>query len=206
MGAGKTRDSRRAFLKGAGAFAGGAWLSAHMGEVLAAAAAARTQHLDGGAYRNIDSETAPVLQAVADQIYPPDDVPGAVDLGAVHFIDYAIGGFMAGAWPMVREGLQDFDRDCRTETGLAFDALSFDDQTTRLRASEGAPFFGVVHFLTLLGCFTLPEYGGNRDELGWAQLGFDRRHYWQPPFGDYDAEAHTALLNRSDEEHDHESV
>jgi hypothetical protein len=206
MEAGDGTRSRRDFIKGAGVLAGGAWLSAHMGEVLAAAAAARSQHQEGAAYRNIDSDVAPVLAAVADQVYPPDDVAGAVDLGAIHFIDNAIAGFMAGAWPMIRDGLRDFDGRSRAETGLPFHELSFDDQTARLRVAENEPFFGMVHFLTLLGCFTLPEYGGNRDLQGWAQLGFERRHSWQPPFGDYDAEAMTTARTGSEEGADHGSA
>jgi gluconate 2-dehydrogenase gamma chain len=45
----------------------------------------------------------------------------------------------------------------------------------------------MVHFLTVAGMFALPGYGGNRDKLGWALLGFEDHHAWQPPFGYYDA-------------------
>ncbi len=34
--------------------------------------------------------------------------------------------------------------------------------------------------------FALPSYGGNRDKAGWHLIGFDDRHFWQPPFGYYD--------------------
>jgi hypothetical protein len=34
--------------------------------------------------------------------------------------------------------------------------------------------------------FAMPSYGGNRDKLGWALIGFQDRHSWQPPFGYYD--------------------
>jgi hypothetical protein len=32
----------------------------------------------------------------------------------------------------------------------------------------------------------IPEYGGNRDGLGWTLIGFDAQHMFQPPFGYYD--------------------
>ena len=34
--------------------------------------------------------------------------------------------------------------------------------------------------------FSLPEYGGNRDGVGWKLLGFEDQHVFQPPFGYYD--------------------
>ena len=51
--------------------------------------------------------------------------------------------------------------------------------------------------MTLAGVFALPEYGGNRDGEGWRQIGFERRHVWQAPFGYYDA--------RYRQESDHEA-
>ena len=47
---------------------------------------------------------------------------------------------------------------------------------------------GQVAGLALLGLVALPKYGGNRDKLGWQLLGFEDRHFWQPPFGHYDAD------------------
>ena len=140
----------------------------------------------------MDTQSARVFAAVADQIYPPDDTPGAAELGAVAFLDHAVGTFMAGPWPMLRAGLADLDREARDEYGAGYDALDFDTQTGLLRRAENEPFFGLAHLLTLLACFTLPSYGGNRDGQGWAQIGFEQRHAWQPPFGDYDDPEFTA--------------
>ena len=39
---------------------------------------------------------------------------------------------------------------------------------------------------TAAGMFANPEYGGNRDKIGWKLLGFDDRFFWQQPFGYYD--------------------
>jgi hypothetical protein len=36
--------------------------------------------------------------------------------------------------------------------------------------------------------FSLPEYGGNKDELGWQLIGFEDRHVWTQPYGFYDAD------------------
>ena len=39
---------------------------------------------------------------------------------------------------------------------------------------------------TAAGMFANPEYGGNRDKIGWKLIGFDDRFFWQAPFGYYD--------------------
>lgn len=189
MAEGDFPASRRDFIKGTGAVLGGAWLGLHAGQVMAAAEAARQRQAESAPLEHLQTDEARLLGAVADQIYPPDDTPGARDLGAVYFMDFAAGGFMAGAWPMIREGVQDLDRRAKEVHGAAFAELDFATQTSLLEEVDATPFFGMVHFLTLLGCFCLPEYGGNRDGEGWAQLGFESRHVWQPPFGHYDAQA-----------------
>ena len=45
-----------------------------------------------------------------------------------------------------------------------------------------------MRFLTIAGTFTLPDYGGNREGVGWKLIGFEPQHMYQPPFGFYDAE------------------
>lgn len=177
---------RRRFLKTAGLWLGGGWLGLQAGPLLAAAEAARRAHAEGAPLTHVDEASARVFAAVADQIYPPDDTPGAADLGAVAFLDQAAGSFMAGPWPMLKAGLADLDARAQAQRGAAYYTLPFDTKTVLLREVENEPFFALAHLLTLLACFSLPSYGGNRDEQGWAQIGFEQRHHWQPPFGDYD--------------------
>lgn len=40
--------------------------------------------------------------------------------------------------------------------------------------------------LTVLGLFASPDYGGNRDGLGWRLINLEDTHAYQPPFGWYD--------------------
>jgi hypothetical protein len=104
-------------------------------------------------------------------------------------MDEAFAGFMAASLASVREGVAELDRRAGGEhpDGTGFAELSFEAQTGILRDVEHTPFFGTVHYLTLCGVFAMPSYGGNRNGEGWKQIGFDRRHAWQPPFGHYDA-------------------
>jgi hypothetical protein len=182
-------QSRRDFIKSSGRLFSGTWLTINLPLVAAAAqtACSRRDSRDEG-WVNLTAAEAEGLGAVADQIIPPDDSPGAVEAGVVHFIDAAVTGFMAGSLPVLREGLASLDR----QAGGRFAALSFEQQTEILRANEESAFFQAMQMLTSTGMLAMPAYGGNRDYAGWQLIGFDHRHAWQPPFGHYDAQADEA--------------
>lgn len=181
----KESQSRRQFLKNTGSVVGGSWLSVNLPVVLTVAQAACSRKESGAVWLNISTEKAEGFAAIVDQIIPPDESQGASEAGVVYFIDEALGGFMQGAAAMLREGLADLDRRASV---AGFASLDFDRQTAVLAQVEDSPFFGTMLFLTQAGMFSMPQYGGNRDEAGWRLIGFDHRHAWQPPFGYYDAQ------------------
>jgi gluconate 2-dehydrogenase gamma chain len=45
-----------------------------------------------------------------------------------------------------------------------------------------------MRFATVLGFFSDPKHGGNRDQIGWKLIQFDNAGMYEPPFGYYDAE------------------
>ena len=93
--------------------------------------------------------------------------------------------------PLLERGARDLDeRAGESGRDASFSALSAEEQDALLTRIEDSDFFGLVHFLTLAGTFTLPAYRGNRGEAGWDMLGFQRNHSWQVPFGHYDAGVH----------------
>lgn len=187
----RKNSSRRAFLAQAGAVAGSGWLAVNAPLLLAAGSAAEEQRSAGRDWVNMTPRHARGFAAVVDQIIPPDDLPGASDAGVVYFIDQALGGFAAGLKGLLEEGLADLDRRAQAaHPGSAgFADLAFDQQTAVLQGADTTPFFNQMIFLTHCGMFAMPAWGGNRDRAGWALIGFDNRHAWQPPFGFYDAEA-----------------
>jgi len=69
---------------------------------------------------------------------------------------------------------------------MSFASLSSDQQIAYLKGIDKTPFFNTTRLLTLLGMFSLPSYGGNRDSVGWKLIGFEDAHVFQPPFGYYD--------------------
>jgi gluconate 2-dehydrogenase gamma chain len=180
--------SRRGFLASAVSAAGAAWLAANWPALAAAAAEARAAHAAGEPLQVLGAEEAADLAAIAARILPSDELPGATEAGVVHFIDRALGGFMAPAAPALRKGLKALNR----KAGARFASLGEARQVDLLKAEESSDFFGTVHFLTVAGAFALPSYGGNRDHAGWKLLGFEHRHAWAPPFGHYDAAAGAA--------------
>jgi gluconate 2-dehydrogenase gamma chain len=128
------------------------------------------------------------VEAVASQIIPTDDSPGAREAGVVHFIDLALSTFLSQLAADYREQLTAFQAGFRERhpAAASFASLSSERQVEYLKGVDGTPFFATTRLLTLLGMFSLPAHGGNRDGIGWKILGFEDAHVFRPPFGYYD--------------------
>lgn len=189
MGCAVTTVSRRTFLQGSGALVGGA-LALTSPAVAAAAKAAQKAFASKARFKALLMPEATVLEAIAAQIIPTDDTPGAREAGVIYFFDQALATFMSGAAGFLRDGLDEFNVGVseRFPGSESFLALEPAQQVDYLKTREQTPFFQTVRFLTLAGMFALSKYGGNRDQAGWKLIGFDHRHVWRPPFGHYDAE------------------
>lgn len=134
-----------------------------------------------------EAEAADV-EAITAQIVPTDDTPGAREAGVVHFIDRALATFFAAQAAAFLAGLGDFRAHCASaHPGRgAFATWSNADQSAYLATVDKTPFFATVRDLTVIGLLCRPEYGGNRDGIGWRMIGFVDEHAFQPPFGYYD--------------------
>jgi len=128
------------------------------------------------------------IDAVSAQIIPTDDSPGAREAGVVHFIDRALATSLSQLAGDYRAQLAAFQTTFREQhpAAVSFAALPSEQQVEYLKGVDETPFFNTTRLLTLLGMFTLPVYGGNRDGVGWKLLGFEDRHVFQAPFGYYD--------------------
>jgi gluconate 2-dehydrogenase gamma chain len=128
------------------------------------------------------------VEAIAAQIVPTDSTPGAREAGAVYFIDRALATFFSQLAGDYRTQLAAFQAGFRERHPGAgpFASSPSEQQIEYLREIERTPFFNTTRVLTLLGMFSLPAYGGNRDGIGWKLIGFEDRHVFQPPFGYYD--------------------
>ena len=194
--------SRRSLLQALAAALGGAALPAgwvdsvlaeHRAHALAPAAGTATLSF-------LSATDAADIEAVTAQLVPTDDTPGAREAGVVHFIDRALATFLARLAGDYRAQLAAFQSACRTRypEAASFAALSPEQQVDCLTASEQTPFFETTRVLTLLGMFSLPAYGGNRDGVGWRLLGFEDAHAYRPPFGYYDRDYPGFVADRGD--------
>ena len=182
--------SRRDFLTRSGCCVGGAWIAFNWPSFASTAQAAALARARAEDFINLSRAQAAELEAVASQIVPSGDTPGAREAGVIYFIDGALGSFAAGAREAVIAGLDDLQGRVHSQRGdgALFSGLTAEQQIEALGMIEDTPFFGLVRYLTIAGMFSLPSYGGNRDKIGWKLVGFDDRHHWQPPFGYYDAQ------------------
>lgn len=134
------------------------------------------------------------LKAVAAQIFPTTDTPGADEAGVIHFLDAAFQSFFARSLDPIRSSLQAINEHVAEARAPAtsFAELSDQDQKSVMEMISEQPYFGLIKFLVSCGMFSHPDHGGNQNRVGWELLGFEYRHAWQPPFGYYDAEGQRA--------------
>ena len=188
--------SRRAFLAVSSTALGAAWLAADPALVRAALEhAARAARSPGAPepvpWEVLTPDQAADLDAIAAQIFPTDDTPGAREARVVTFLDRSLATWAAQQREPLLHGLDELNGEVerRWPGTQRFANLAPERQLELLRAQEQTPFFQQMRFATLVGMFSLPAYGGNADKAGWRVIGFEDRYAWQPPFGDYDAEA-----------------
>ena len=169
---------------------GSVWLATLLPDIVAA-----QEH----AHRAAQSETpsgfeffttgdAVEVEAIAAQIIPTDDTPGAREARVIYFIDRALATFAAGEQKAFAEGLKDLQKKAKKQFHGAkrFSDLSAEQQIVLLKKIETSQFFELVRTMTILGMFANPEYGGNHDKIGWKLIGFEDQFFFKSPFGYYD--------------------
>ena len=166
-----SRLNRRAFLQAA----------------IAAAAAAGTGvacSRNRTPWRFFTVDEARALAAIADQIIPPDQDPGAAWAGVVNYIDRQLCGPFQNLQKTYREGLAAVDKTSRSLQGKLFADLDSQNQIDLLRALEqsrvpatiwqqrsSSEFFRLVVDHTMQGYYGDPRHGGNREAVRWKMLG-----------------------------------
>jgi len=186
------KKSRRSFLTQSVAGLNAAWVAANYPGILAA-----QQYVHKATQAGVlpkltvfSDEQAPEVEAMAAQIIPTDESPGAREAHCVYFIDQALATFAKNSQPIYVQGLRDLQ--AKTEElypGAAkFSALTPGQQIKVLTGIEKTPFFELVRTHTVIGFFSRPEHGGNHDQIGWKLIGYDPSLNHKPPFGYYDAQ------------------
>ncbi len=132
---------------------------------------------------------ARLVDAIAARIFPATDTPGAVEAGAVFYIDRALAAPYAHLRSRYTRALRALDKDARRKFGAAFVKLSSEQQDSVLGDLESgnitalpnsAEFFELLRAHVLEGVFGEPGYGGNRDMIGWKLVGFPGQQWGYP--------------------------
>ena len=141
-------------------------------------------------WRSLDAESARELNVLASLIIPSDDGPGAREAGVIHFIDQSLATFAADDLPRFQSGLAEVQRkrEALFAGSVSIAGLAEPQQMELMRAIEHTEFFDLLRTYTVFGYLGNPSYGGNRERIGWEQIGFEHQMAYSHPFGYYDAE------------------
>ena len=137
----------------------------------------------GAAYRNLSAAEARTLEAVVARLIPSDATgPGALEAGAVTYIDRALGDALNRYRDVYTRGLAALEQYARATAGAAFAETTPEQQDAMLTALEqnrvegfepdSAAFFDLMLTHTREGTFSDPYYGGNRNFIGWDMVGY----------------------------------
>lgn len=182
--------SRRSFLKHSSTLAKGSFIALTTPAILAACGQAEESLISTEpSFKTLSEIEAKELSAIAARIIPTDETPGAEEAGVIFFIDAVLADDREEEYGRVRLAL----REVQTASALKFGASYFYEltgpqQDEVLTDMEATPFFATIRYLTIAGMFSLPEYGGNKDKIGYKLIGFNDAHAWAAPYGFYDAD------------------
>lgn len=136
--------------------------------------------------RALSKAQAQTIDAIAARILPTTDTPGAIEAGAVFYIDQALAGPYPELRPYYAKALRALDRHAKEKFTTAFVRLTHPQQDEVLKNFEAgsvphydkaAEFFETVRAHVLEGVFGEPTYGGNHDLVGWKLVGFPGQQY-----------------------------
>jgi len=116
----------------------------------------------------------PLLRAVIGRIIPPDQHPGALDLGADHYVVAQLSAD-PGLAAAVSRGLDDVHALATARCGRGFADLLTSQQDELLTLGQKADWFVALAELTAEGFYANPANGGNRDAMSWRMIGYQQR-------------------------------
>ena len=183
--------SRRQFLQSASSLSGVAYLRLTGPALIGIAQAASAAKSESAPYRVLGGAEAADFEAIAARIIPTTDTPGASEAGVIHFFDNAFADEMSDQLDGARAGLAEFNVAFNNTVSSSdrFPDVDPDAQDAFLQTQDASEFFSLVREMTIFGFFSMSEYGGNQNHVGWDLIGFEGHHgAWSYPFGYYDAE------------------
>ena len=129
---------------------------------------------------------ATLLDALADQIIPPDDFAGGKEAGVTNFIDKQLYGFYSDQADMYKKCLSALNTTCVEFYGKEFTELPVEKQFEYLRDIQtgkynnedwegytASSFFGTLRAHCMQGYYGSPRHGGNRKYVSYRMMKLD---------------------------------
>jgi gluconate 2-dehydrogenase gamma chain len=113
------------------------------------------------------------IDAVASQIIPTDDSPGAREAGVVYFIDRSLASFFSQLAGDYRAQLATFQGAFRRRIRPRLVRVAARPSRSVLKTVDQTPFFTTTRLLTVPRHAVALPSGGNRSGVGWKLLGFE---------------------------------
>lgn len=183
--------SRRSFLIESVSGLSGVWVMANYPAILAAAehVTEPSESALPPTFAFFTPDQAVEVEAMAAQIIPTDETPGAREARVISFIDRVLVTFDKDRQADYEQGLTELQAAAKERFPGTdrFSDLTFDQQIAVLTDIEDTPFFNLVRTHTVTGFFAHPIHGGNHGKVGWQLVGYDDSLQHEPPFGYYDA-------------------
>src|SRR4051812_16008315 len=122
--------SRREFLINSVSGLGAAWVATHYSSIIEAADFAQSSAGQPPKLAFFSDSQAADVNAMAAQIIPTDDTPGAREARVINFIDRALVTFEKDQQPVYTQGLKDLNAQVKTffPSAASFSALTPDQQ------------------------------------------------------------------------------
>ncbi len=138
------------------------------------------------AWRFFSEAESNVIIAIAEQIVPADQDPGATDAGVVNFIDKQLVGFYLHHQSTYRKGLAALQQYCLDHHHKLFEWLEWELQTDVLKLMENdkmkgefwkdnppSVFFKLLRDHSMQGFYGSPRHGGNKDFVSYKMIKLD---------------------------------
>ena len=138
------------------------------------------------AWRFFTTAEAQLMDALADQIIPPDDWPGGRESGVTNFIDIQLIGPYTRFQPKYRKGLKAIQDTCEALFKKKFETLSLEEQTSFLETMEvgkmsgdawtggfDREFFGLIRDHSMQAYYGSSRHGGNKNNMSYKMLKLD---------------------------------
>ncbi len=145
-------------------------------------------------HRTLGNDEYAIFSAACERLLPRDEEPGALDADVPEYLDRMLqspafakmkDGFLGGLGALDRRSRRVFGKGFAEATSAQQDQLIAEFKDAKAGSAESR-FYEMLIAFTMEGFLGDPSYGGNKDRVGWALVGFSTM---EPPEG-YDGYQH----------------